>query len=60
VGERRLRRWLTENHEFKAEYEPARSAMFQAGMSRIQALAAWHRLGTTPKSPAWNSPGLPS
>jgi alpha-beta hydrolase superfamily lysophospholipase len=39
VGERTLRRWLTEDSEFKAEYEAARSAMFQVGMSRIQALA---------------------
>jgi alpha-beta hydrolase superfamily lysophospholipase len=39
VGERTLRRWLTEDSEFKAEYEAARSVMFQVGMSRIQALA---------------------
>jgi hypothetical protein len=39
VGERTLRRWVTEDSEFKAEYEAARSAMFQVGMSRIQALA---------------------
>jgi alpha-beta hydrolase superfamily lysophospholipase len=39
VGERTLRRWLTDNSEFKAEYEAARTAMFQVGMSRIQALA---------------------
>jgi hypothetical protein len=39
VGERTLRRWLTEDSEFKAEYAAARSAMFQVGMSRIQALA---------------------
>jgi hypothetical protein len=39
VGERTLRRWLTEDGEFKAEYEAARSATFQVGMSRIQALA---------------------
>jgi hypothetical protein len=39
MGERTLRRWLTEDSEFKAEYEAARSVMFQVGMSRIQALA---------------------
>jgi hypothetical protein len=39
LGERRLRRWLTEDSAFRAEYEAARSAMFQVGMSRIQALA---------------------
>jgi hypothetical protein len=39
VGDRTLWRWLTEDSEFKAEYEAARSAMFQVGMSRIQALA---------------------
>jgi alpha-beta hydrolase superfamily lysophospholipase len=39
VGERTLRRWLTEDSEFKAEYEAARYAMFQVGMSRVQALA---------------------
>ena len=38
-GDRTLRRWLTEDDKFKAEYAAARSAMFQAGMSRIQALA---------------------
>ena|ERR1700674_4106661 len=38
VGQRTLRR-LTEDGEFKAEYEAARSAMFQVGMSRVQALA---------------------
>ena len=40
IGERTLRRWLTEDAAFQAEYEAARTVMFQAGMSRIQALTA--------------------
>ena len=40
IGERTLRRWLTDDAEFRAEYEAARSATFQAGMGRIQALTA--------------------
>ena len=39
MGERTLRRWLTEDGEFNAEYDAARSAMVQVGMRRIQALA---------------------
>ena len=35
-----LRKWLTEDTAFKAEYDAARSAMFEAGMSRIQVLTA--------------------
>jgi hypothetical protein len=38
VSERTLRRWQTEAAEFKADLEAARSALFQAGMSRIQTL----------------------
>src|SRR5712692_5707930 len=38
VNERTLRRWLTADATFKAEYEAARSALYEAGMSRIQAL----------------------
>jgi hypothetical protein len=39
TGERTLRRWLTDDAVFKQEYEAARAAMFEAGMSRIQVLA---------------------
>lgn len=38
VHERTLRNWLANDGAFKAEYDAARSAMFHAGMSRIQAL----------------------
>jgi hypothetical protein len=38
IGERTLRRWLTLDAGFKAEYDAARTVLFQAGMSRIQAL----------------------
>jgi hypothetical protein len=38
VSGRTLRRWQTEDAEFKAEYEAARTATFQTGISRIQTL----------------------
>jgi hypothetical protein len=38
VSERTLRRWLTDDAAFKGEYDAARRAVFQASMSRIQAL----------------------
>ena len=38
VHERTLRRWLTEDAAFRAEYETARAATFEAGMSRVQSL----------------------
>ena len=38
IGERTLRRWLTEDAAFQAEYEAARHATFQAAISRIPAL----------------------
>ena len=37
IAEKTLRRWLTED-VFKAEYEAARHAIFQAALSRIPAL----------------------
>ncbi len=40
VGERTLRRWMTEDDAFKRELGEARRATFQAGMSRAQALTA--------------------
>ena len=40
ANERTLRRWMTEDAAFKADYDAARAAMFQAGMSRIQAMSA--------------------
>ena len=39
VNEKTLRRWQTEDASFVEEFEAARAAMFQAGMSRIQTLA---------------------
>jgi hypothetical protein len=38
VNERTLRRWLTEDATFKAEYDTARTATFQAGINRVQGL----------------------
>ena len=38
VGERTLRRWLSDN-SFKAECDTARAALFESAMSRIQTLA---------------------
>lgn len=38
VSERTLRRWLSEDAEFKAEHDAARKATYQAGIARIQAL----------------------
>ncbi len=40
LSERTLRRWQTEGSNFKAEFEDTRAAMFEAGISRIQTLAA--------------------
>ena len=40
IGERTLRRWLTEDATFKAEYGTARTATFEAGINRVQALMA--------------------
>ena len=38
MGESTLRRWLTEDAAFQAEYEAARHVTFQAALSRIPAL----------------------
>ena len=38
VAEKTLRRWLTADPAFQAEYEAARHATFQAALSRIPAL----------------------
>jgi len=38
VNESTLRRWLSEDAAFRAEYAAARHAAFEAGMSRVQAL----------------------
>jgi hypothetical protein len=38
VNERTLRRWLTDDAAFKAEYDHARQAIYHAGMARVQAL----------------------
>ena len=40
INERTLRRWLSEDEAFKAEYAAARQATFQAGIGRVQALTA--------------------
>jgi len=40
IGERTLRRWLTEDAEFAADYDAARLATFKAVMSRVQAMSA--------------------
>jgi hypothetical protein len=38
LGEKTLRRWLTDDAAFQAAYEAARRATFQAAISRIPAL----------------------
>src|SRR5262245_29383432 len=38
VNERTLRRWLTDDAAFKAEYDCGRQALYQAGMARVLAL----------------------
>ena len=38
VGERTLRRWMTEDEGFQAALAEARRAAFEAGTSRVQAL----------------------
>jgi hypothetical protein len=38
VNERTLRRWLTDDAAFMAEYDHARQALHRAGMARVQAL----------------------
>src|SRR5262249_45748705 len=40
IGERTLRRWLSEDDAFKTDYEAARRATFQAPISRILAPTA--------------------
>lgn len=40
VSERTLRRWMTDDEAFKSELAAARTAMFQAGMHRVQALTS--------------------
>ena len=39
VGERTLRRWTTDDDEFKRDLAEARQAIFHAGMNIVQALA---------------------
>ena len=38
IGEKTLRRWLTDDTVFQGEFEAARHATFQAAISRIPAL----------------------
>lgn len=38
VGERTLRRWLTDDEGFKAAYDAARRSTYEAAMGRIPAL----------------------
>lgn len=40
VGERTLRRWLTEDAAFKAEYDAARRSTFDVAMHRLQSLTS--------------------
>src|SRR5438270_366462 len=39
VNEKTLRRWMAEDEGFRQAYAEARTAMFEAGMHRVQALA---------------------
>jgi transposase-like protein len=38
VNEKTLRRWLSEDEAFKTDYSRVRRAVFETGMSRVQAL----------------------
>ena len=38
IGEKTLRRWLSQDEAFQAEYAAARNAAYQAGIHRAQAL----------------------
>lgn len=38
INESTLRRWLSDDEAFQAQYAEARKAAFEAGMSRVQAL----------------------
>ena len=40
VDESTLRRWLSKDEAFQAEYAAARQAVFQSGLHRVQALTA--------------------
>ena len=40
IGENTLRRWLTDDAAFQAEFEAARHATFKAALNRIPALTA--------------------
>jgi hypothetical protein len=40
IGESTLRRWITDDAAFRAEYEAARRATFEAGINRVHALTA--------------------
>ena len=40
VDEKTLRRWLSEDEAFRAEYAAARQVVFQSGLHRVQALTA--------------------
>ena len=39
VCERTIHKWLSQDEAFQADYAAARQATFEAGMSRVQALA---------------------
>jgi hypothetical protein len=39
VNEKTLRRWMVEDQPFQRELAVARNAMFESGMTRVQALA---------------------
>jgi hypothetical protein len=57
VNERTLRRWMTEDSRFQAEYDRARTATFQLGLHRVEALMgravdALDDLLTATKTPA--------
>jgi hypothetical protein len=39
IGGRTLRRWMTEDEEFRAQYDAARQTLFADGIARIEGLA---------------------
>lgn len=52
VGERTIRRWLTDDMDFRADLVQARRAIFEAGVERAQALTVMRAVGETVVDPS--------
>ena len=49
INERTLRRWLSEDEAFQAEYAAARQATFQAGIGRVSSSSPKHSFVVPPQ-----------